>query len=59
MDAATGWTAIVPVRGFGTAKSRLRPDLPASTVAEIARRLAQGCVRTLNRAVRVDEVIVV
>lgn len=59
MDAATGWTAIVPVRGFGTAKSRLRPDLPASTVAEIARRLAQGCVRTLNRAVRVDVVIVV
>lgn len=59
MVHAAAWTAIVPIRDFGTAKSRLRVALPARTVSEIARRLAQGAVRALERTPRVGNIIVV
>lgn len=53
------WVAVVPVRDFATAKSRLRADLPARTVAAIARALAVGCVDALAGARGISRICVV
>ncbi|MGO1544087.1 MAG: NTP transferase domain-containing protein [Gulosibacter sp.] len=53
------WTAIVPIRDFSTAKSRLRASLPSAAVDDLARWLAQRTIGELLACRAIDEVLVV
>lgn len=54
-----GWVAVVPIRSFATAKSRLRDDLPAEIVEELARELAERVLGELSACSAVCRVLVV
>lgn len=53
------WTAIVPIRDFSTAKSRLRASLPSTVVDDLARWLARRTIGELLSCRAIDEVLVV
>lgn len=53
------WTAIVPIRDFSTAKSRLRAALPAAVVDDLARWLARRMIGELLSCRAIGEVLVV
>lgn len=54
-----GWSAVVPVRDFATAKTRLRGALSDESVAEIARGLALRGVAALRLCEAIERIWVV
>lgn len=58
-DQAGAWTAIVPLRSFSTAKSRLRAQLPGPEVQAVAAEVATGVLDALIGSTAVRRILVV
>lgn len=58
-DLPPQWSAVVPVRDFDTAKSRLRGVLPDATVAQLARSLAIRVIGALQSSEWIARICVV
>lgn len=53
------WAAIVPLRSFATAKSRLRPHLADEVVETLVREVSAGVLHQLGRSRAVGRILVV